>query len=253
LSSTGCKQDRRIGGNETIWRNVNKGLPQGAVLSPILYALYTNNITNMIPRDIHVLQFADDIAVYKCSNNRASNRDRLEAAVNVTGENLSELGLSLEPRKTQLVEFTKTGYHDKGLFIRLGNEQVQNHNLAKFLGIWLDNELNFNKQIQEVRGKVSRANSILKYLSSVKRGIEVNTALMLYKSLVRSTVDYGCFVYAPRTCTAQLKIERGQFLGVRTALGYRNSTPNNVIIAEAKLTYLMDRALMLAKNFCLKV
>ncbi|KMQ83121.1 pol-like protein [Lasius niger] len=76
---------------------------------------------------------------------------------------------------------------------------------------------------------------------------------MLYKSLVRSTIDYGLFVYAPRESSQILKLERGQYLGIRTALGYRNSTPNNVIIAEVKIVLLLDRARMLAKNFCSKI
>ena len=75
---------------------------------------------------------------------------------------------------------------------------------------------------------------------------------MLCKSIVRSTADYGSFIYAPQSEDAQLKIERSQFLGIRTALSYRNSTPNNVITAEAKLTYLSDIALMLAKTFALE-
>lgn len=50
-----------------------------------------------------------------------------------------------------------------------------------------------------------------------------------------------------------LKVERGQHLGIRTALGYRNSTLNNVIIAESKVITIADRANMLAKNFCSKL
>ncbi|XP_024891730.1 uncharacterized protein LOC112467372 [Temnothorax curvispinosus] len=79
--------------------------------------------------------------------------------------------------------------------------------------------------------------------------MEVNTSLMLYKSLVRSIIDYGSFVFFPREASLQLKLERAQFLGIRTALGYRNSTPNNVIVAEAKVTHLRDRAMLLGINF----
>lgn len=43
-------------------RTVRKGLPQKAVLSPLLYDIYTANITEDIPDNIRVVQFADDIA-----------------------------------------------------------------------------------------------------------------------------------------------------------------------------------------------
>ncbi|KYQ60572.1 hypothetical protein ALC60_00372 [Trachymyrmex zeteki] len=124
---------------------------------------------------------------------------------------------------------------------------------ARFLGVWLDGGLNFHKQVDEIRGRVDRTNSILKYLSKTSRGVEVNTALLLYKSLVRSVTDYGVFIYYPRERSIQLKLERTQYKGIRTVLGYRNSTPNNVLIAEAKVMLLRDRADMLARNFLSKV
>ncbi|XP_077277484.1 uncharacterized protein LOC143905767 [Temnothorax americanus] len=89
----------------------------------------------------------------------------------------------------------------------------------------------------------------MRYLCHVSTGMETNTALMLYKSLVRSVMDYGLFIYYPRDALYSLKLERAQFMGIRTALGYRNSTPNNVIVAEAKVRSLRDRAFMLGSNF----
>lgn len=83
--------------------------------------------------------------------------------------------------------------------------------------------------------------------------MEVNTALMLYKSLVGSVTDYSNFIYFPKEDTWKLKFERAQYMGIRTTLGYRNSTPNNVLIAEAKIRLLRDRAEMLARNFLSKV
>ncbi|XP_071579545.1 uncharacterized protein [Temnothorax nylanderi] len=141
------------------------------------------------------------------------------------------------PEGIEAVEFADdvglSGCVDKELSIRVQDCDVFSSCGAKFLAIWLDNRLNFHRQVQEVKGK----------------GTEVNTALMLYKSLVRSVADYGIFVYFPRDSAFQLKLERTQYMGIRTALGFRNSTPNNVLIAEAKIRLLRDRADMLGRNF----
>lgn len=51
----------------------------------------------------------------------------------------------------------------------------------------------------------------------------------------------------------RLHVEKAQFAGIRSALGYRNSTPTNVILAEAKLTMIKKRAKLLAKNLCIKI
>lgn len=76
---------------------------------------------------------------------------------------------------------------------------------------------------------------------------------MLYKSLVRAVADYGIAIYYPKEENLQNKLERAQYKGLRTALGYRNSTPNNVIITEAKVMLLRDRAGMLACNLLSKI
>ncbi|XP_036143172.1 uncharacterized protein LOC118645672 [Monomorium pharaonis] len=241
-----------VSSQKYVKKYVGRRLPQGAVLSPVLYALYTNEITKGVTNDINVLQFADDIAIYISSNSRINNRILLEVAIDKVRKNLEMLGLSLEPKKTNLVEFSKTGF-DRNQYIKIKGTKIMNQRSAKFLGVWFDNHLSFSKHITEIRGKVNKANSLLRYLGGVSRGIEVNTSLMLYKSLVRSIMDYGSFVYAPNNYNLQLKLERGQFLGIRTALGYRNSTPKNVIMAESKIMYIRDRALMLAKNLCIKI
>lgn len=140
--------------------------------------------------------------------------------------------------------------------LKLMVRPVKNEKETKFLGIWLDNRLNYHKQVREVNSKVSKANSLMTYLNKKSKGMELHgshTALVLYKSLVRSITDYGSFVYYPRESYQRIKLERAQFLGIRTALGYRNSTPNNIIIAESKMRLLRDRAALLARNFLSKI
>ncbi|XP_071582049.1 uncharacterized protein [Temnothorax nylanderi] len=234
---------------ESIDRYVFRGLPQGAVLSPALYALYTRDLCADLPEGVEAVEFADDIGLYVRGPNRERNRRLLQQAVNILAVRLRNLGLDLEPKKTVLVEFSRSGYIDCHMKIRVGDCDIVNCGAAKFLGVWLDNKLKFDRQVQEIRGKVSRANSIIRYLCGVSKGMEVNTALMLYKSLVRSITDYGSFAFFPREPLLQLKLERAQFLGIRTAMGYRNSTSNNVLIAEAKVRHLRNRAVLLGTNF----
>ncbi|KMQ86947.1 pol-like protein [Lasius niger] len=122
-----------INQQEKIIRVARKGLPQGAVLSPGLYALYTNDITIDTNDQVRILQFADDIGVYKCGINRRCNRDSIEEAVNIIAMNLQEIGLALEPKKTTMVEFSRSGYIDNNLYISIGGTQVYCEKEAKFL------------------------------------------------------------------------------------------------------------------------
>lgn len=97
-----------------------------------------------------------------------------------------------------------------------------------------------------------KVNGLLRYCNGITKGMEVNTTVMLYKSLVRSTIDYGSYIFYPQNANNSLKVERAQFLGLRTALGFRKSTPNNVLLGEAKVMSIKDRATYLARNFMIK-
>lgn len=45
-------------------RVINKGLPQGRVLSPLLYSVYTRNLGKDLEEGVKMLQYADDVAIY---------------------------------------------------------------------------------------------------------------------------------------------------------------------------------------------
>lgn len=95
-------------------------------------------------------------------------------------------------------------------------------------------EMKFDKQQKEVTEKMVKANGLLKYMNGVGRGMEVNTTLMLYKSLIRAISGYGSMIYYPNKELLSEEMEKIQFQELRTAMGYRMSTPKNVILEEAK-------------------
>jgi len=70
--------------------------------------------------------------------------------------------------------------------IRINDTTVLNEKKIKFLEIWLDNRLNFHKQVWEIKRKVNQANLLIMiYFNKKSKGIKINTFLMLYKSLTR--------------------------------------------------------------------
>lgn len=235
----------------TIERRVCRGLPQGAVLSPLLYNIYTSHIARRVPDNVSCVMFADDIALWCNSIGFAQRKLDIENAIDILNAELSQLGLDLQPDKTNFIDFGKAGYVCRVDSVKCINKNIPIKKEAKFLGILFDSRLTFEPQCRNLKDRVIRANSMLKYVSKITWGLEVNTALMLYKSLIRSITDYGSPIFMPNNnCTSRTLVERAQFAGLRSAMGYRNSTPTNILIAETKVTYIRDRAKFLAKNFC---
>lgn len=123
----------------------------------------------------------------------------------------------------------------------------------KFLGIVLDKDLKFQNQVENIQKRTGKTLSILKYLNRVSCGMEIKSAMYVYNSYVRSIIDYGLFIYYPREWKYKDKLEKVQNRGIRIAMGYRNSTPINVILMEADSLRIEDRAGYLARNFQTKI
>lgn len=81
-----------------------KGLPQGSVLSPLLYAIYVKDLTQTIEHPCKIIQYADDIAIYSRNPNIRLGLSQLEACVQKV-ISLDCIGLNLSSTKTKLCIF----------------------------------------------------------------------------------------------------------------------------------------------------
>ncbi|KAL7299831.1 hypothetical protein TKK_0007571 [Trichogramma kaykai] len=64
--------------NNDTTRRSYKGVPQGSVLSPLLYSIYVTSIIEDLPAHVYISQFADDLAVYTISGDSVCSISSLE-------------------------------------------------------------------------------------------------------------------------------------------------------------------------------
>lgn len=112
--------------------------------------------------------------------------------------------------------------------------------------------MSFSKHVRHVQEKCNRAINIIKFLRGTWWGAHPSTLLTFYKSYVMSIIDYGNYICCPTRKSFRTKLDRIQNLAVRLSLGYRNSTPSNILLAESKLVTLEERTKYLCKNFLIE-
>ncbi|XP_073967390.1 uncharacterized protein [Choristoneura fumiferana] len=97
----------RHNGSHSTPRLIWQGLPQGSVLSPLLYSLYTHDLDEAVSPFCNILQYADDIALYSSSHSVEVATCNLNQALFYLGEWLAVHGLSLSVPKCSVVPFTR--------------------------------------------------------------------------------------------------------------------------------------------------
>lgn len=201
-----------------------------------------------------MLQYADDIAIYSNIERLGEAREILEGAIDKLERNLNGEGLEIEQSKTNIIIFNNRPDRENRLIFKIKGERIGNVRTAKFLGITLDSKLKFNRHLENVVIKTQKSINILRYLCRVSWGMETSTALSVYKAYIRSNMEYGLMVCYPRDRKGREVLEKLQNKGIRVAMGYRNSTPINVMLGEAKIMKIEDRAAgLLARNFWTKI
>ena len=109
--------------------------------------------------------------------------------------------------------------------LKLGNDPIQFVKEAKFLGLIWDTKLTFEPHIKYLKARCQKSLNILKVLSRTQWGADQITLLKLYRSLVRSKLDYGCIVYGSASKVALAKLDHDHNQGLRLSLGAFCSSP----------------------------
>ncbi|XP_052745706.1 RNA-directed DNA polymerase from mobile element jockey isoform X4 [Bicyclus anynana] len=228
-------------------RLVWKGLPQGSVLSPLLYSLYTHDLELSVNNFCNILQYADDIVLYHSSSSVDELHLRLNSALYYLSQWLSDHGLSLAVDKCQAVVFTRKRSIPTFNF-SLEEQPINLIDKAKFLGIILDRKLNGFAHSQYISRKCEKGINVLRAVAGVWWGAHAYSLKLLYNALVRSHIDYCSFILDPLNKTTSELLNRIQYRSLRIVLGAMKSSPTNALQVECvdpplhlRRQYLCDR------------
>lgn len=231
-------------------RRTSLGLPQGGILSPLLYILYVADIEKILGPHTKVLQYADDMTFYTASKDINLNHHRLSNALTEFHNWTQHTGLTLSQTKTKVVTFARRRT-DLPSNIKLGPYELPYEKVVKFLGIYLDQKLLWKEQIEYIVAKMEKRVNLLRSVNGTNWGADPSVSLTFYRTYIRSIVDYGCFFFGDACKTLLNKIKIVQNKCLRICMGYLRSTPTVVMYAETcelpieyRIQYLSDKYIL---------
>ena len=180
------------GESRTLWVPIKLGVPQGSVLGPLLFILYTAGIPSLLP--IHGASghlFADDVQA--CVHGPPSSQlllvERIEALSCDLHSWMSSNRLSLNSSKTQFIWFGTPQQLQKLDFALLSQRfpLFSFSSSVRDLGVTLDNSLTFTEHIS----KLTRTSYFhLRRLRAIRRSVSSPIFTSIVHAFVCSRLDY---------------------------------------------------------------
>ena len=253
-------QCTEIGDTQSKLNYIKHGVPQGSILGPLLFLLYINDI--IMSSDIFkFILFADDTSLFYSHKNKHEAVGILNHELSKISQWLAANKLSLNVSKSKLLIFTnqkpKANINstntsniadadtdvDADVFkLTLNGETLKEVDWAKYLGVLIDNKLNWLKQINAIKLKLSKGIGIL---AKIRHYVPSSVLRSLYFSFNNPYVDYNLLNWGMASPTNLDPIDKKIKKAVRIITFNDSESPSVPLYKDLKI-------LPLSKSYELK-
>ena len=188
-----------LNGKQSRWRNQRNCLPQGSVLSLLLFNVYTND--QLLPVATNSFSYADDL----CLTTQQKTFEQVEttpaSGPNELGTYYNENHLRPNPAKTQLTAFhLKNHQADSKLNVTRNGTKLDHTHSPVYLGITLDRSFTYrNHCLSQDARKTDSRNNLLRKLHGTNWGACPHIMRTTVTALCLSVAEYCCPVWARST------------------------------------------------------
>ena len=196
-----------------------QGLPQGSVLSPILFLVYINDLVEgLAGGGVEVRAFADDLAVWATGKGVEEGRRRVQWATDVVADWCREWLMTVSVDKCSVTLFSNDvrDREMRELSVVLNGRVLRREKSPCFLGVTYDVGFTFREHVDRVVSKASAGVRLLRCLTGCDWGWGRDLLRTTYMALMRSVLLYASAAWAPWvSSTVWGTIERVQLEAAR--------------------------------------
>ena len=243
----------RVGSTLSEFFDQEMGVPQGSILSVTLFSIKINTLAKVLNDHTDGSLFVDDFGVSCRGKNMPSIERQLQLCLNKIHKWSLENGFKFSKAKTSCVHFCNMRKMHKDPELFLDKTPIKVVPEAKFLGLTFDSKLSFIPHIKNLKAKCLKALDLLKVVSNAKWGGDEETLLHLYRSLIRSKLDYGSIIYGSARPSYIKMLDTIHHQGLRLCLGAFRTSPVESLYVEADEPSLADRRIKLALQYITKL
>jgi len=164
-------------------------VPQGSILGPLLFLVYINDITNT-SEFLKFILFADDTNLFYSAKTVVELESVLNDELKLLSVWFKANKLSLNTEKTSYIIFNKnvsSCANSTHFSLLIDSASIKRVDYCKFLGVYLDQNLNWKKHIQEITSKITKTIGII---SKLKHKLPTRILYSLHNTMVLPYINY---------------------------------------------------------------
>jgi len=166
---------------------INAGVPQGSVLGPILYTLYTADMP--VTNNCTVATYADDTAVLATSRSRIEASELLQCELSLIEDWFLRWKIRINSLKSVQITFSlRQGSCPN---VTLNGSPIPQSNCVKYLGLHLDRRLTWKNHIKAKCQQLRLKTLKMSWLISRKSETTLENKIRLYKSILKPVWTYA--------------------------------------------------------------
>lgn len=195
------------------------GVMQGDQLSPLLFNLFINDLTDKLKdlgdryapsfdgvTSVPLLKFADDVGAL------STTRGGLQKMVSAINEFCDEWNLKINADKTQIVEFRKGKRKTTQATIWIGGNKLREVDSYKYLGLRFNYNLSWQVHLDMTRDKVRVASRALRKAVFRFGSAKIDFPLHLFDVMIKPICLYGAEIFGPFANFEKLNAETRGYL-----------------------------------------